>query len=280
MFGAVSTMLTYMRDAQEEVGADLSSLETLGYGGSPFAPTTLTRTMEVFDCDMLQFYGQTETSILITCLGPEEHREALAAGSLGHRLRSAGRVVPMIEMRVVDESGTDCERDGQTVGEVAARGPSVMSGYWNDPERTAETIKDGWLHTGDMATWDADGYVYIVDRRKDMIISGGENIYPQAVEDVIHEHPAVENVAVIGVGDPVWGEVVKAVIVTRGDAAVTVEEIQSLCARRLARYMQPRLVEFVDDLPKSPTGRILRREVRELHSGLPEGAGRRRLGEV
>jgi long-chain acyl-CoA synthetase len=279
MFGAVSTMLTYMRDAQADVGADLSSLETLGYGGSPFAPVTLKSTMEVFDCDMLQFYGQTETSILITCLGPEEHREAIADPALAHRLRSAGQVVPMIELRVVDEDGRDCPRDRATVGEIAARGPSVMGGYFEDPERTAETLRDGWCLTGDMGTWDEDGYLYIVDRRKDMIISGGENIYPQAVEDVIVELPGVAGVAVVGVPDPVWGEVVKAVIVAREGASVTADDVQSLCAERLARYMRPRLVEFVDDLPKSPTGRILRREVRDQHAGAA-GDGTRKLGEV
>lgn len=277
--GVVSTMLTYMREAQAELGVDVSSLRRLCYGGSPFSEATLRRTMEVFDCELVQFYGQTETSILVTSLSGEEHRQALEDEALRHRLRSAGRLVPLMEMRVVDEAGRDCPRDRASVGEVAVRGPSVMSGYWNDEERTAETIRDGWCYTGDLGTWDEDGYLYIVDRRQDMIISGGENIYPQAVEEVIEEHPAVAAVAVVGVPDPQWGELVTAAIVVRDGAACEAEEIQELCAVRLARYMLPRRIEFVAELPSSPTGRVLRRDVRSLLT--PAAApGGRAVGEI
>jgi len=264
-FLGVATMMNFLLDAQDRVGADLRTLRTISYGGAPFTPQLIRRLIDVFGCDLLQLYGQTETSVLISALRPEDHRAALDDPERRHRLQSAGRPAPLVEARVVDDATTDVPRDRATVGEIVVRAPSVMAGYFEDPARTAEKLRDGWCHTGDLGTWDADGYLYIVDRRGDVIRSGGEFVYPSAVEDVIRTLEGVEEVVVIGVPDEVWGQVVAAVVLPRAGRAVTEEDIAARCTERLARYMRPRVVHFVQDLPKNASGKVLRGEVKQRY---------------
>jgi acyl-CoA synthetase (AMP-forming)/AMP-acid ligase II len=276
-FLGVATMINFLLEAQERLHADTSSLSLICYGGAPFAPRTVRRLKDVFGCGFLQLYGQTETGVHISALTEVDHEAGLADPTLAHLLLSAGRVLPLMEARVVDENGIDCARDRTTVGEIIARGPSVMPSYWHDPGQTSEKLRDGWCWTGDLATWDADGYLYIVDRRSQMIISGGENVFPKAVEDVLYEHPGVAEAAVIGMPDSTWGEVVTAVVVLR-DQDVTESELAALCGDRLAGYMRPRRVHFVGELPKNATGKILRREIKALLSGDLDQGDHRRVG--
>jgi long-chain acyl-CoA synthetase len=185
---------------------------------------------------------------------------------------SIGLPIPDTDARVVDvETGEHDMPVGET-GELIVRGPQVMRGYWNMPEETAMALRDGWLYTGDIGRMDEDGYFYIVDRKKDMIISGGLNIYPREIEEVLYEHPKVLEAAVIGVPDPHWGETPKAFVVLRPGETATAEEIIEFCRQRLARYKVPKHVEFRDALPKTPVGKILRRALRELETSAPEPA--------
>ncbi|MFN8217077.1 MAG: AMP-binding protein [Solirubrobacterales bacterium] len=266
-FLGVATMMTYMMDAQDRIGADIASLRSISYGGSPFSPKTVERLVRTFQCDLLQLYGQTETSVVVSVLGAEDHRGALADPELRHRLGSAGRPIGTVEIRVVDDADEEVPRDRVTVGEVAVLAPTTMDGYVDQPELSAEKLRGGWCHTGDLATWDEDGFIYIVDRRNDMIISGGENVFPSAVEEVVREVPAVEEVVVIGVPDDVWGEVVTAVVLPREGEEAPAEAINELCRERLASYMRPRAIEVVDELPKNPSGKILRGEVKQRFAG-------------
>jgi acyl-CoA synthetase (AMP-forming)/AMP-acid ligase II len=264
-FLGVATMMNYLLDAQDRIGADLHTLRTISYGGAPFSPRLIERLLDVFGCDLMQLYGQTETSVLVSTLRPEDHRAALADPALRHRLESAGRPAPLVEARVVDDRGRDVPHDRAAVGEIVVRAPSVMAAYFDDPERTAEKLRDGWCHTGDLATWDGDGYLYIVDRRNDLIISGGENVFPSAVEAVIRELDAVDDVVVIGVPDEVWGQVVTAVVLPRAGQQVSADQVSALCNERLARYMRPRVVHVVDELPRNASGKVLRGEVKQRY---------------
>jgi long-chain acyl-CoA synthetase len=264
-------MVNYMMDVPGFDRFDLSSLRLLKYGGGPMAETTVRRSMESFPCDLMQGYGQTE-GCTYSFLLPWVHRE-IARGIGVHRARSCGQESHLTSIRVVDDSGRPVARDREAVGEIVVRGPSLMREYWRRPEETAQVFRDGggWLRTGDLASWDEDGFIYIVDRAKDMVISGGENIYPAQVEEVIYRHPGVLEVAVIGIPDETWGEALHAVVVPAAGASPTEEEIVELTRRELASYMKPRSVEFVDALPKGPTGKILKRELRE-----PYWSGRER----
>ena len=198
----------------------------------------------------------TELSPVATLLSPADHEA-------GDVLRSAGRAAPHAEVRVVDSD--DAEVPSGTVGEIAVRGGHVMLGYWNKPEETAAAIRDGWMHTGDGGYLDERGYLYIVDRLKDMIISGGENVYSAEVENAIASHPAVAQCAVIGVPDPHWGERVHAVIVPKPDATVTLDDLRDHVKGRIAGYKAPRSLEIAGTLPVSGAGKILKRELRKGH---------------
>ena len=168
-------------------------------------------------------------------------------------------------VKLVDEDGKDTPKDSTTPGEIVVASEANMQGYWKKPELTAETIKNGWMHTGDVAVWDDEGYIFIVDRAKDMIISGGENIYSTQVEAAIHQHPGVLETAVIGIPDDEWGESVMAYVVLKPDATATEEDIIDAAKNHLASYQKPRKIEFVDSLPKAPTGKILKRDLRDKH---------------
>ena len=250
----VPTMINLLIQFSELEKYDLSSLETLAYGGSPMAPELIHRIREVLpNLKLIQGYGLSETGFL-TGLQDHEHTE--------DRLMSCGRTCPGVDLRVVDESGKELEAGGR--GELVVRGANVMRSYWNNPEETKPAFRDGFFRTGDVGYRDANGYFYILDRLKDMIVTGGENVYSGEVEAVIYQHPAVREVAVFGIPDPRWGELVAACVVRRPGKTLSEDELIAHCRRALANYKVPRRVELSDaELPKSGTGKILKRILRE-----------------
>lgn len=249
----VPVMINFVLQSEEVKKRDLSSLQTIIYGASPIAESVLRAAREALRCDFWQAFGQTESVAVLTTLTPEEHE--------GERLKSCGREILFCETKIVDEH--DEELPAGEVGEIIARGPMVMQGYYNLPEETEKTLRGGWLHTGDMGCKDEQGYIYIKDRKKDMIISGGENIYPAEVENVLAMHPAVLETAVIGVPDEKWGESVLAVVVKRRGKEVSAEELIEFCRARLAHYKTPRQISFVEQLPRNPSGKVLKTVLRE-----------------
>ena len=239
-----------------------SALRSYTYGASPMPPPLLRAAMEAWpDTDFMQVYGLTEVSGVATHLLPDEHREAEAVGH-PERLLSAGRAVPGYELRIVDPGTLEDLPTGES-GEIWMRTPQLMKGYLNKPEATAEVItEDGWFRTGDIGHLDADGFLYVSDRLKDMIISGGENIYSPEVERVLSEHPAVMEVAIVGIPDEKWGESVKAFIALHEGASATPDELIAFARERLAHYKCPKTVDLIAALPRNPTGKILKRELR------------------
>jgi len=260
-FLGITTMLNWMMADEEFDRFDLSSLRNIQYGGGPMPRSVVAAALEALPCTLIQGYGQTE-GMTMSFLSQEDHQQALG-GSHPERLGSCGREGFVTEIRLADAHGNTIPRDGTTPGEILVRSEANMVGYWRRPELTAQTIRDGWMWTGDIATWDEDGYIFIVDRAKDMIISGGENIYSTQVEAAIHQHPAVLESAVFGIPDEQWGEAVKAVVVLKPGASATAADIIATAAQHLASYQKPKSVDFVDSLPKAPTGKILKRELRD-----------------
>ena len=259
-FLGITTMINWMMAVPDFASYDLSSLRNFQYGGGPMPSSVVRAAMDNFPCTMIQGYGQTEGAGM-TFLSQEDHIRAVN-GDHPERLRSCGREGFTAQIRVVDEQGRDVPQDGKTAGQIVVRGEQNMTGYLNQPELTAQTLRDGWMWTGDMATWDDERYIFIVDRAKDMIISGGENIYSVQVEEAINQHPAVLEVAVFGIPDDEWGEAVKAVVVLKPGQSASEQDIIDEAKKHLASYQKPRSVDFVDALPKAPTGKILKRELR------------------
>jgi len=259
-FLGITTMLNWMMAVEGFENYDISSLRNIQYGGGPMPATVVKAALEAFPCTLIQGYGQTE-GMTMTFLSQEDHAAAVS-GIHPERLNSCGREGFVTRTRVVDEAGNDVPQDGISSGEIIVQSEANMLGYWRKPELTAETIRDGWMWTGDIATWDEEGYISIVDRSKDMIISGGENIYSTQVEAAIHKHPGVLECAVIGVPDDEWGEAVKAVVVMKPGETASEADIIAAARQHLASYQKPRSVDFVDSLPKAPTGKILKRELR------------------
>ena len=250
----VPTMINLLTQYPDASQHDLSSLEVLAYGGSPMAPELVRRTRELLpQVKLVQVYGLSETGFL-TGLRDQDHTEA--------RLLSCGRPCAGIDLQVMDESGQPVET-GKT-GEFVVRGANVMRGYWNNDKETSLSFRDGMFRTGDVGYQDADGYFYILDRSKDMIVTGGENVYSGEVEAVIFTHPAVREAAVFGIPDPKWGELVMACVVLKPGMALSVDDLVAFCRRSLANYKVPRRVEFSnDELPKSGAGKIMKRILRE-----------------
>jgi acyl-CoA synthetase (AMP-forming)/AMP-acid ligase II len=250
----VPTMIQMLLDSPEGAQADLSSLVHLLYGASPISDGLLDRTgQRLPGVRLIQAYGMTEVAPVATVLTPEDHAHPV-------RRRSGGRAAPHAEVRIVDAEDNEVPRG--TVGEVVVRGDHVMLGYWNRPEETAQALRNGWMHTGDGAYMDDDGYVYIVDRIKDMIVTGGENVYSAEVENALSTHPAIAACAVIGVPDDEFGERVHAVVILAADATLSHEELREHCKALIAGYKAPRSSEFVTTLPLSGAGKILKRELR------------------
>jgi long-chain acyl-CoA synthetase len=239
---------------------DLTSLSTIFYGASPIAEDVLVKCMDVFRCRFAQVYGMTETTGAITRLDPEDHDPG---GPRHHLLRSAGKPLNGVEIRIIDPDTGEEAAQG-AVGELWTRSGYNMLGYWEKPEETAATLMgDGWLRTGDAGYLDAEGYLYLHDRIKDMVVSGGENVYPADVENVLVAHPGVADAAVIGVPDERWGETVKAIVVRAPGTRAAPEEIIAFCRERLAHYKCPTSIDFAETLPRNPSGKILKRELRE-----------------
>lgn len=238
---------------------DTSSLRCVPYGGGPMYVEQIKKAIDVLGPIWVQIYGQGETPMTATYLRRQEHR--YDSEEFEQRLGSAGITRTDIELRILDPD--DRELAAGRLGEIAVKGPTVMKGYWEDPAATAAAMRNGWLHTGDIGYMDASGYVYIVDRAKDMIISGGNNIYPREVEEVLLTHPDILEAAVVGIPDPYWGESVHAVIATRSGVSMTDQDVIEHCRASIASYKKPRSVEFVPELPKSAYGKVLKRELRE-----------------
>lgn len=258
----VPAMILFMLQFPDFHCFDLSSLQMLYYGTAPMPLEPLKQAMVKFGCGFSQTYGATETFVTVSILQPEDH---VLKGSEEdfRRMSSAGREVAGVRVQIVDEDGREVQ-PGQ-VGEVTVKGHNVMKGYWKQPELTAQAIKDGWYHTGDMGRMDELAYLYIVDRKKDLIVSGGENIYPKEVENVLFTHPAVAEAAVFGVPDDTWGEAVKAVVVLKQGQQASEPELIEFCKQRLASYKKPKSVEFAQALPRSSAGKVLKRELRDRH---------------
>ena len=259
---AAPTMVKLMVQNPAVDRHDLSCLDKLIYGGGPMHVHDLTEARRKLGPCLMQLYGMGETPMTITYLPREDH---VLKGSPARIKRLAAAGIPRtgVEVRVVDPEDRELPRG--EMGEVITRSDVMMKGYWRDPQATAQTLRNGWLHTGDMGYIDEDGYLYLLDRSKDMIISGGENIYPREIEEMIIQHPAVREVAVIGVPDDKWGEAVKAVVSLVPKHSVTEDELITFCKDRIASYKKPKTVDFVKTLPKNNYGKIVKRELREKY---------------
>lgn len=258
----VPTMINILATHPELASTDLSCLDTVLYGASPISPEALKRAIAAFGCSFIQFYGMTETAS-VTMLRAADHdperRPALLA--------SAGTDTIGFQTRVIDDNEVDVAPG--TIGEIIARGPCLADGYWNRPADSAEALRGGWMHTGDMGYYDQDRHLFVADRLKDMIVSGGENIYPAEVENALHEHAQVRDCAVIGVPDAKWGEAVKAVVVTTPGASVSEAELIAFARERIAGFKVPKSIDFADELPRNPSGKILKKDLRKPY--WPEG---------
>jgi long-chain acyl-CoA synthetase len=265
----VPTMLQMLSAVPGAAERDYSALRSIAYGAAPITTPVLKAAMRTFGCALFGLYGLTESTGGVVALEPEDHDPG---GPREHLLRSAGRPYPWVELRIADPA-TGTPLGTGAVGEVWLRGPNVTPGYFNRPAETAAALTpDGWLRTGDGGYLDEDGYLFLTDRIKDMIVSGGENVYPVEVEEALAQHADVADVAVIGVPDPRWGEGVKAVVVARPGRRPPPDELIAFARERLAGYKLPRSVEFVDELPRTSSGKVLKRELR---ARVASGAARR-----
>jgi len=252
----IQACLTGVPDIAER---DWSALKLLMYGASPIAEDVLRRAVSCFGCDVYQAYGLTETTAILTLLGADEHRRALAGET--HLLLAAGHPLPGTEMRIADDE--DRPRPSGEIGQILARGPQIVPGYWAMEDATENFLKDDWAHTGDAGEIDGEGYLYIRDRIKDMIVSGGENIYPREIENALFDHPRIIDAAVIGVPDEKFGEALLAVIVTDTGEDITTDEVIAFCRTKLGGYKVPRRISCVTELPRNASGKVLKRELRE-----------------
>jgi acyl-CoA synthetase (AMP-forming)/AMP-acid ligase II len=256
--GMAPTMIAMLLEQPDGAGHDLSSLRHIGYGAAAMPLEVLRAARARWPgVDFYTAFGMTELSGNVATLGPADHDRAAAEGLA--LLGSVGRPMPLASLRVIDDADRDCPPG--VAGEIVVKGDQALMGYWNRPDATAESFVDGWFRTGDVGRWDEEGYLYVVDRKKDMILTGGENVYSREVEEVLYQHPAVAEAAVIAAPDPKWGEKVVAVVSAR--APVDEAELIAFCRERLAAYKKPRHVVFVDALPKNASGKVLKRELRD-----------------
>jgi fatty-acyl-CoA synthase len=260
----VPAMATALVNCPERPKYNLKSLQRMSIGGAASSPTLVREVEEKLGCACYSGYGLTETAPVLTTARMKAGLEWQGRQRF-EKLASTGYPVPGVEIRVVDAGGNDVPQDGKSIGEIVARSDGVMAGYWKQPESTAEVMRGGWFHTGDMATMDEDGYVLIVDRKKDIIVSGGENISSLEVEKTILAHPGVYEVAVIPIPDPRWGEAPKALVVVKPGVQVTEKELLEFCRGRLAHYKCPHSVEFMESLPRTGTGKVLKKELRKKY---------------
>jgi len=262
-FSMVPTMATALLSCPELKKYDLSSLQQIFLGGAASSPEQVKAVERALRCRCFVGYGLTETSPVLSQARIKSTLEPLTPEQRIERQAMTGCAIPGVEMRVADSNGCDVPRDMKHAGEIIARSDVVMEGYWREPEETQRVIADGWLKTGDMAVWDEDGYALIVDRKKDIIISGGENISSIEIEKVVSQHPAVYECAVVGIPDQKWGEAPKAFVSLKPGAEANEQDIQDFVRRRLAGFKVPKFVEFLDSLPKGATGKILKRALRD-----------------
>ncbi len=261
----IPTMLNMMVNHPNVNDFDYSSLRVLLSGGAPIAPEVVRRIIETFKCDYIQTYGMTETSPYLTMSILKHHLKDLGWDKQLEFKASTGREFINVSLKVVDEQGKEVARDNRQVGEIIVKGDIVTPGYWNMPEETGKAIKGGWLHTGDLAIVNEEEYVTIVDRKKDMILTGGENVYSTEVENALYMHPAVLEAAVIGVPDPKWGEAVKACVVLKPGHQATEGDIVAFCKETLAHYKAPKSVEFLETLPRTGSGKIYKKRLRDAY---------------
>jgi acyl-CoA synthetase (AMP-forming)/AMP-acid ligase II len=251
---------------------DLKSLKRIWYAASPMPVEVLKKGMDMFGPIFMQAYGQSESGPTVTYLSRLSHQVLDRPAEDQGILASCGQPCPGVHVRIVDEENRDVQ-PGE-VGEIVIKSKSMMAGYWKKPDDTLQAMKGGWLQTGDMGRCDKTGNIYLIDRKQDMIISGGENIYPREVEEILYKHTAVEEVAVIGLPDPYWVERVHAVIVLKKGVSAEEGEIIAFCKTHLARYKAPKSIDLVKELPKNPQGKILKREIKERYRQRMKGLGK------
>ena len=261
----IPTMLNLMVNHPEAGKFDYSSLRVLLSGGAPIAPEVVRKIVETFKCDYIQTYGMTETSPYLTLSILKEHLTRLSHEDQLRFKSKTGREFIGVQLKVVDSQGKEVLKDEKEVGEIIVKGDIVTKGYWKLPEETNKSIKDDWLHTGDMAVIDEEGYVTIVDRKKDMILTGGENVYSTEVENVLYMHPAILECAVVGIPDPKWGEAVKGIVVLKPGQGSTEQEIIQFCKDRIAHYKAPKSIDFIEALPRTGSGKIHKKGLRDKY---------------
>jgi len=261
----IPTMLNLMIQHPAIGDFDFSSLRVILSGGAPIAPEVVKRVRQAFGCDYIQTYGMTETSPYLTFSILKQHLRQLPAEEQLRYKAKTGRPFLAIDLKVVDEKGRPVAPDEKQVGEIWVRGDTITPGYWNLPEKTRQAFTDGWLRTGDLAVVDREGYVNIVDRKKDMIVTGGENVYSTEVENVLYMHPKILEAAVFGVPDEKWGEAVAAAVVLKQNESATEEEIIQFCKKHQASYKAPKSIQFLKELPKTGSGKIFKKALRDPH---------------
>ncbi len=260
----VPTIINMLTNHPSVSNYDYSSLRAIPFAGSALPVEHWRKARKIFGDVFVSAYGFTEGCGTVCILQPEDVNVDGTEKEV-RRLASCGKAMAQTAIRLVDPDGNDIPPGYKEIGEISVKGSTIFKGYWKDPPATAEALKDGWFYTGDLATRDEDGFLYIVDRKKDMIISGGINVYPREIEEIIYTHPAVLDCCVIGVPDEKWGETVRAVITVKPTMEVVPEEIMDLCARNLASYKKPTAVDIVPDIPKTASGKLLKRELREQY---------------